>query len=325
MSDSGGDWKDGGERVTMFDAYIAVDWSARSQPSPMRPSKDAIWTGEFVTGSRSADTRYFRTRSACAVHVRRRLLDHRAASRRVFVGFDFAYGYPRGFAHALGHTGPNPAWRFIWDELGRLIRDDPSNANNRFAVAASLNHRCSASTPGPFWGCPTAAVTPTLTSTMKSLFRYPYPSALGRELAVFRQTERALSGVQSTWKLAGAGSVGSQALLGIPVVRTLRDDPELSGVSRVWPFETGFTSKPTPERGPFVLHVEIWPSVVNNRIEPAFAIRDEVQVHAFVTWLAEMDQTGELAPLFAFAGGAVDERICVEEEGWIFGARHRPK
>lgn len=27
----------------LFDVYLAVDWSARSQPSPPKPARDALW------------------------------------------------------------------------------------------------------------------------------------------------------------------------------------------------------------------------------------------------------------------------------------------
>jgi hypothetical protein len=64
------------------------------------------------------------------------------------------------------------------------------------------------------------------------------------------------------WKLAGQGAVGSQALLGIPRVAAWRYDPGFAPFSRVWPFETGFTADAVPDSGPFVVHAEIWPGVL---------------------------------------------------------------
>ena len=43
-------------------------------------------------------------------------------------------------------------WQWVWAEIGRLITDQPTGANNRFEVAAQLNARTGPS--GPFWGRP---------------------------------------------------------------------------------------------------------------------------------------------------------------------------
>jgi hypothetical protein len=86
----------------LFDVYIAVDWSARAKPSSRELSKDAIWIGEKVAEEVSDDAVidevYKRTRTACISYVQDRLRHHIQYNRRVFVGFDFGYGYPEGFA-----------------------------------------------------------------------------------------------------------------------------------------------------------------------------------------------------------------------------------
>ena len=335
--------------MALFDAYLAVDWSARSAPSPPRPSPDSVWVAEWDgSGARGAGdgTRvsYLRTRHACYQLLRERLLDHVAQGRRVLAGFDFPLGYPRGFAAALGlgdmpapglgdtADGPPAApWRLLWDELGRLIEDGPDNANNRFDVAAALNRRCGtgprAGDPGPLWGCPPAVAGPWLRSTSP---RYPY-GAGPVTLARLRWAERRLPGTQPAWKLMGAGSAGSQCLLGIPVAGRLRSDPRLRDASRIWPFETGFTRSPGPDDGSFVLHAEIWPGVLRGegfRRGPAIdgrahgpVIKDEAQVRAVVGWLRAADGDGRLPELFGtpprLDPGAV--RDVLAEEGWILG------
>jgi hypothetical protein len=40
----------------LFDAYIAVDWSARSGRSRVRPSPNAIWVGERVVGGTATES-----------------------------------------------------------------------------------------------------------------------------------------------------------------------------------------------------------------------------------------------------------------------------
>ena len=83
------------------------------------------------------------------------------------------------------------------------------------------------------------------------------------------------------WKLFYNGSVGGQALTGIPYVYKLRQQPGLAYVSRVWPFETGFTQIPVSENDPFILHAEIWPGVVQHLVNngPGM-IKDQAQVRA---------------------------------------------
>jgi hypothetical protein len=291
----------------LFDAYLIVDWSGGAAMGPPRPARDNVWVGERWDGG--ACQRYFRTRAAATGHVRERLAAHVAAGARVLVGFDFPYGHPRGLARALGL--PGDPWRAVWDLLGREIADDAANANNRFAVAAAINRRIAG--PGPFWGCPPSAATAGLTATVKGGFAFPVAG-----LARLRATEAAMPGVQETWKLYGAGSVGSQALLGIPRVRSLRDDPALAAVSRVWPFETGLTDRPSPDAGPSVLHAEIWPGIVD--VPPGAPIRDEAQVRLMCEWAAGRDRDGTLGARFAPALDPATAAAVVAEEGWILGA-----
>ena len=309
----------------LFDVYIAVDWSARSQPSPAKPSKDAIWVGE-KTAENIGDPivpseTYFRTRYACWEYLRERLVHHSRHSRRVYIGCDFGYAFPHGYAEAIGVSGDVPPWRRVWNELVLLIRDDAENNNNRFKVAAELNARCGRRTPGPFWGCPIAQQCATL-KTKSPALGYPYPVRQGLSVERLRWVDKRVRGIQPIWKLIGVGSVGGQSLLGIPTLCKLRDDPKLSSISRVWPFETGFTPTPISKAGPFILHVEIWPGIVRDPLDPNIPIRDQAQVRAYVSWLARLDSKGHLCKLFDTPEGLSEEalRDCINEEGWLFGA-----
>ena len=317
----------------LFDAYIFVDWSGRAVPSPVRPSADAIWIGEYAHGDAAPPEIYCPTRQAATDHVFEALRRHAAAERRVLVGFDFPYGYPVGLADALGLDGPEPAWSRLWAELARLVDDRPDNSNNRFEVAAALNARIGSPAPGPFWGCVVGSSARTLVPTSPV---FPYVLGAGRSLARLRLTDRRVKGVQEVWKLMGAGSVGSQALLGIPRVHWLRQHPSLREISRVWPMEIGFTPTPTPTSGPFIVHAEIWPGIVDPdelRAEVAGgAIRDQAQVRLMCRWAAGLDAAGQLG--LHFAGPAdLDEaalQAVLDEECWILGeqmviARARPR
>lgn len=274
----------------LFDDYVAVDWSASSVP---KRGKDSIWICASGTDPVNPATRAEATAQVRAI-LRRAVAD----GRRVLVGFDFPYGYPAGFAD-LAAPGDGPPWRRIWDLLTARIEDDDRNASNHFEVAAELNRTTGGA--GPFWGCPASRRQSGLTSRRTCAFPYAGLSEL-------REVDRRTRGVQSVWKLYGAGSVGSQALVGIPRVASLRDDGALVDVSRVWPFETGFTL-PSAR----VVHVEIWPGLAP---VAHHEVRDAGQVMGVVTRWSELDAAGALAPLFAPARPAA---VAVAEEGWILG------
>ena len=275
--------------MSLFDTYVAVDWSASGVP---KTGKDSIWI--CASGSRPVNPA---TRDAATAIVRDLLVRESQAGRRVLIGFDFPYSYPAGFADLVA-PGAEPAWRRVWSLLARLVKDDGRNASNRFAVAASLNRALGGQ--GPFWGCPRTKLKSGLTSTRPFVFP-------NHGLAEIRSVDSRTPCVQSVWKLFGAGSVGSQTLVGIPRVLSLRDDDVLAGVSRVWPFETGWA---VPDAQ--VVHVEIWPGLVT---PVAHAIRDAGQVAGVVKHWQALDRRGKLGRLFAPVGA----NSAGLEEGWILG------
>lgn len=295
----------------LFDRYVMVDWSANSKP---KTGKDSIWIRSLGSTDESYDLiENPRTRVAARDRVREELAAAILRKERVLVGFDFPYGYPRGFARALGLSGL--PWRAIWRYLSDSIVDGPDNANNRFAVAAGINRRLSHHT---YWACPPAHSHENL-STRKDLVRYN--DAVATALPEWRETELALKArrihPQSVWKLHTAGSVGGQALVGIPVVAALRDDPELQLFSKVWPLET--TVPELVPAQPAIVHAEIWPSVIDvtpamRRPENVGKVRDQVQVEELATHLRALDENDQLRDLLA-AG-----RAGADDEGWILGA-----
>lgn len=309
--------------MRLFDVYLAVDWSARSAPSSLAPTHDALWVGERCVDDNppegSCSESYWRTRRACTAYLRARLLQHIEAGRRILLGFDFPLGYPAGYTAALRLIGDEPPWLRLWQELQRLVVDDAANANNRFHVAASLNARCGAPIPGPLWGCPSGLRLPALAPTSPG---YPYQVRPGLSLERLRLTERRARGVQPVWKLYGTGSVGGQALVGIPALCRLRSDPALAAIGRVWPFETGFIAAPTTEQGAAIIFAEIWPGLVPGPLDPDTAIRDQAQVRAVAQWLAGLDAAQQLGALFAAPRDLSAEALerCLREEGWILGS-----
>ena len=312
------------DNARLFDAYVFVDWSANNVPGPARPRPDAIWVGEYAPDSEPGCETYFQTRDAAAQHVASALEALVAARRRVLVGFDFPYGYPAGLARSLGLAGPASAWAQTWAELSRRVTDDVNNGSNRFEVASDLNARIGPEEPGPFWGCPANRSTGVLHTTSPG---FPYRVGEGIVLSRLRLADARMPGVQEVWKLLGTGSVGSQALVGIPRVHWLRYHRDLQHVSRIWPFETGFTSIPASANGPFVLHAEIWPGIVSPLLDQEIgdtgAIRDQAQVRLMCRWAAALDSQGKLGEQFDVPEGLTPAEIqqVVDEEGWILGER----
>jgi precorrin-8X/cobalt-precorrin-8 methylmutase len=299
----------------LFDSYLMVDWSAANSP---RRGRDSIWLyhlqrrGErLIEVERSNPS----TRRDAEASLRTTLLGAVAAKRSLLLGCDFSFGYARDFARQLRLTGP--PWRAVWDEIAGRLQDDERNRNNRFDVAIELNRRISRRA-FPFWGCPTAKACDHLETRHH---RRHHATTLS-ERRIVEQDGR-VKGPQPAWKLLGTGSVGSQALTGIPVLRRLRDDPELSGHAAVWPFETGLRPLVRGEHAP-IIFAEIYPSLIKY-VETAGEVRDETQMRCIARHLAERDLVGELASLFAGDPDlSREERGIVEaEEGWILGVTRR--
>lgn len=283
----------------MFDTFVMVDWCAASVP---RTGPDSIWISWRSPQGERLDNP--QTRHEAKLLLADRLAAAHANGERVLVGFDFPFGYPAGFAARLGLDGP--FWRAVWDEIARLIEDDAHNRNNRFCVAATLNERLSRGGAGlPFWGCPAGAAGPFLART-----RPAYADGLAER----RLVDSWMKGAQPCWKLAYPGSVGSQALTGIPIVRTMRDDPRWAKNSRVWPFETGLAADADAR----IVFAEIWPSwwPVRSDFGPP---KDRAQVSTVAAILAGRDQAGELASWFAPPIGGAQTRRVVAEEAWTLG------
>ncbi|NDW00915.1 MULTISPECIES: gephyrin-like molybdotransferase Glp [unclassified Salipiger] len=270
-----------------FDTFVVVDWSGASKPSPVGESKDAIWIGIARDGTIEAS--YHRTREAATETLAQLFEAERAAGRRVLAGFDFPFAYPKGFAEAL--TGRSDPFA-IWEALAQRIEDAPDNTNNRLEVAAEINRLFPGS--GPFWGNGMARDIQDLPRTKQG---YANPFAETR-------TCDETPGAQPVWKLAGAGSVGSQGLLGIPRLQALRE--RFGKDIAVRPFEQ--------QDAPLVL-VELFPSLIKGTVA-ALAEPDEIKDRAQVRVLAGALRALDPALLDALT------RAGDPEEGWILGLGH---
>lgn len=300
----------------VFDAYMIIDWSASAQPTT---GPNSIWVCclEWVDGTlvqRMLSNPA--TRPFAEAQIADLMSDLAARNRVTLVGFDFAFGYPAGFAARLRPDLPD--WRGVWKELKDRFGHDQAAASNRFTLAAEMN-RALSGRGFPFWGCPATFHAEFLPHNKPDSHEYERSG-----LAEKRLTELRLPKTQPVWKLFTPGSVGSQTLLGIPHLFTLRTHPWLEGYTRVWPFETGLEvlERPGPEDWRLLL-AEIYPSVVSPLIPPS-AVKDAVQVKTLAEHFAHLDRDGRLAPLFAGdpALTAAERNLVEREEGWILGAEH---
>lgn len=289
--------------MSAFDRYIAVDWSAANRPVA---DANSIWIGEAVRALAGIELRPShnpRTRSEAMVIIEDLLLHALNRGERVMIGFDFAFGYPHGAAEAL--TG-EPGWEALWRRLLELVVDDDNNRSNRFEVAAQLNLEL-AEAGHHFWGHPRGRSYDGLLATK--------PTGAYGNIAEWRTAEEWSKGPQPVWKLTGAGSVGSQSMLGIARLEQLRHDPRFADEMAIWPFETGFELDLMRQ----ITAVEIYPSLIEAR--PEVTPRDRAQVEGVVQRFGELDAAGLLVDILATPPGLTDEQreAILSDEGWIAG------
>ncbi len=285
-----------------------VDWSAASKPTT---GADSIWIGalrrnvRFQFGYEAFNPP---TRKEAELLLDRLLADLARKGERALVGFDFPFGFPRGAGAAMKFV--EPLWSSVLHFVTTELKDKADNSNTRFQVAARMN-RAMTGEAFPFWGCPA--------KDEQSMLKSKRPREHGPgDLPEFRHTDLAVKGPQSPWKLYYQGSVGGQALTGLPVVQRLR--VARGDRVRLWPFETGWKVLSLADLdGVDAVFCEIYPSLI--AAKPAGAEpKDAAQVRALAEHFAALDEKERLAPLFGPKKGqeAVAEEV-EREEGWILG------
>lgn len=278
--------------MTEFDSVLVVDWSAASNRAPEKPSKDAIWMG-FVSADKPQEPIYCRSRIDAEEQIAAIFREEMQAGRRLLAAFDFPFGYPRGFARRI--TGSDDPL-LLWDWLAERIEDSESGANNRFDVAEDLNAAFDG--PGPLWGKTHNDRWPGI-PYRKDGIRYT-------EVLEKRTCDRVGGTSSSCFQLCYNPTVGSQVLMGLPMLSRLR---RIEGVA-VWPFEDWQDAR--------VVLAEIWPGVINRavkRAEAAGGIRDAHQVRLLSRALSRLPA----ARLDRMMTDLPPEAL---EEAWVLGAGH---
>ena len=296
----------------LFNAYVIVDWSAASKPTT---GSDSIWVGVLKRDVRfrmAFESHNPPTRAAAETLIAGILDDRAKRSERTLLGVDFNLGFPRGLAVALKLPEETPPWLAVWNQIDRMVKDKADNTNNRFGVGSEINRRITGG-PFPFWGVPPKDA---LTTLQPKKQRAHGPG----DIPEFRHAELAAKGSSPVWKLYYQGSVGGQAILGIPVVRRLK--LARGEAFKVWPFETGWKALTEADlAGVDVLAAEVYPSLLDPKPLPGEA-KDLAQVRAVAEHFAKQDEAGKLGAMFGPAKDtAADVVVDAErEEGWILGA-----
>ena len=246
-----------------FDSFLMVDWSGGNDRGPT-PKKDAIWVCAARDGTADPPI-YLRNRQVAETWITEFLEGEREAGRRVLAGFDFAFGYPQGFGEVL--TGTDDPFA-VWDWFAERVVDAP-DGNNRFDLAGEINRLFPG--VGPFWGNGLKRDIADL--PRKGLARQ------GTHPPEKRAAEQQAKGAFPVWQLAGAGAVGSQVIMGLPMLARLRT----RFGANVWPFETLNSD---------IALVEIWPSLIAKAVTatmPSDQIKDAHQVQLLAQTLSGLE------------------------------------
>ncbi len=248
-----------------FDTVLMVDWSGGNDRGPT-PKKDAIWVCAARAGM-SEEPVYLRNRQVAEDWIAAFLTAERAAGRRVLAGFDFAFGYPVGFGKTL--TGSDDPFA-IWDWFAERVEDAPGS-NNRFDLAGQINGLFSGL--GPFWG----------NGLKRDIADLPRKGRdrNGHQMPERRKAEEHAKGAFPVWQLSGAGAVGSQVIMGLPMLVRLRQRFAAS----VWPFEPLISD---------IAIVEIWPSLISKAVaasQPEGRIKDAHQVWLLAQTISGLPDT----------------------------------
>jgi hypothetical protein len=286
----------------LFDVYLIVDWSAANAP---KRGKDSIWIAAAFRAQNKLDIHIpinLPTRSAAMEYITTVLQNSLANGLRVFVGLDFPFGYP---ANTAKYISGKSHWSSLWHTLHTAIEDNDQNQSNRYQVANTFNRTCFGEPV--YWGHPHQHV-------YENLSPKKAPSAL-RESMEFRIVEKQQPPAKSVWQLAYNGAVGSQTLLGIARLETLRN--HFTQSLQIWPFETDFTRS---LNAPIII-AEIYPSMFPLKCKEN-EIKDCAQVRTVVECFSELDTNGAFEQLLS-KPASLDEtqyKGVVKEEGWIVGA-----
>jgi len=282
--------------VSGFETFAIVDWSAGKRAN--RPKADAIWIGLTRNGEDLDPPIFCRNRQEAETCLVELIETEAKAGRRLLLGFDFPFGYPQGVARAI--TGSDDPFA-LWGWLAERIEDAEDGSNNRFDVAEEMNDCFEG--PGPFWG----------KSERNRWSGVPFNKAniVYEAVAEKRACDVVANAASSCFQLYYNPTVGSQVLMGLPVLHRLR--AAFAPALAVWPLEVHDAAQ--------TVLVEIWPGLIEPAVKQALAGRDRdrfkdaVQVRLLARALANTAHE-------TLVHWLADLPVQAREEAWILGAGH---
>ena len=270
-----------------FDTVIVLDWSGGRATGP-KPRKDAIWAAVGRAG-RVEDPLYFRSRQEAEAWTMRLLDAELAAGRRAALSLDICFAYPEGFATRL--TGSEDPFA-LWDWFADRVTDGPDGRNNRFDLAGEINAMFPGT--GPFWG----------NGTKTDVTHLPRKGRAreGHGLPEKRAADAAAKGAFSPWQLSGAGAVGGQVIMALPMLSRLRT--RYGKDLGVWPWQDA--SRP-------ITLIETYLTLLPKALQAEpHAIRDAAQVALFARLLSGLGD-GDWSRLLD---------VDPVPGGWVLGLGH---
>ena len=269
-----------------FSKVIMVDWSGGNDRGAS-PKKDAIWACVGTAGEADEPV-YLRNRQLAEDWLVETLQTFQSAGHRVLVGFDLCFAYPSGFATKLVGSEDTLA---LWDWFEARVQDSPGQ-NNRFDLAGEINARFPGT--GPFWGngLPNRDIA--------HLPRKGRARTSDHGLAEKRAADIAIPGSFSPWQLSGAGAVGGQVIMGLPMLARLRR--RFGDALSVWPFQAPDAQIVLAET-----YFSLLPDLIAADPQP---IRDAAQVSLYARAFSALPGT-DMAALMD---------VDATPEGWVLGA-----
>lgn len=199
---------------------LVVDWSANSKP---KTGADSIWIGDAYGNRVNPSTRVE------AIEFLKRLISQKGDEQKWLIAFDFSFGVPWWDGRTDG--GGLKFWKKVLEEFpgDTTSNFDHNNkgAELRWELAHTLNKQFFKG-ENRFWGCPEKR-------NPDFLCLSPMKGDRRQKKKETRVTDT--HGAKSPWQLLGAGSVGSQMLMGICHLQRWIKDEEWADKISVWPFE----------------------------------------------------------------------------------------
>jgi hypothetical protein len=276
-----------------FDTFLFADYSGATSPSAQRRAI-ALWRADG--GGRPRKVRGPFTREALREAILATLVHATHEGRRVLFGIDHQWSWPRDLWAAAGLAGR--PWR---EALAALVEGEdgrpPLGPAHVFPAAFNA------------W-----AARAVFHCRVKGLARaYGVPALADWTGDPVRLAERAMAGAKPATRLGGTGAVAGQTLVGLVELHRLLEDSRRLGIPVLaWPMDA------LADDGESHVGCEIYPTLCRPR-------RVRKTDDADARWTCLWASRADLVRLLDLEGAPAAVQDAARLEGWILGARARPR